>query len=669
MDRKQAERKAKELREQINYHNYRYYVLDSPEISDAEYDELVRQLEQIEEIFPQLIRSDSPTQRVGAPPSEAFAPVQHRDKMLSLGDAFDLGELEAFFNRISKDLSDEPIEFVCELKIDGAAVALTYENGIYARGATRGDGEVGEDISLNIKTIKSVPLSLLIKNPPEVLEVRGEAYLSKEQFKQINEERSNEGLPLFANPRNAASGSLRQLDPKMTAARALDAFFYAVGFSSSEVAKTHWDMLRFLKEVGFKTTPFSILAKSTQDVIAFCQEWQKKRHDLPFEIDGVVVKVNSLDQQAKLGKTTKSPRWAIAFKFPPEQQTTKVLDIQVNVGRTGAVTPVAILEPVRVAGSTVSRSTLHNEDEVKRKDIHIGDYVIIQKAGDVIPEVVAPIPSRRDGHERLFEMPKRCPVCGSDVVRLEGEAVARCTGGISCPAQVFEHILHWGRRGTMDIEGLGPEVVGDLLEKGMIKDAADVYFLTKEDLMKVEHFADKAAENLYQAIQASKNRPLSKLLFALGIRHVGSHIADVLAKHFHSVENLKKATVEELIKVSEIGPKVAESVVTFFKQSHNLEVLEKLKTAGVKMEEAAEPSKPQKLAGLTFVLTGSLDNFSREEASKRIREFGGRVSSSVSSKTDYLVVGAEPGSKFDKAKELGVNILTESQFIHLIGEG
>lgn len=667
MEFKEAEKRAKELRDSINHHNYRYYVLDSPEISDAEYDKLVRVLERIEETYPELITPDSPTQRIGAPPDVGFQPVHHRTKMLSLGDAFDLDELRAFFTRLSKDLTGETVEFVCELKIDGAAIALTYENGLYVRGATRGDGETGEEITPNIKTIKSIPLKLLTPDLPEVLEVRGEAYLSKEQFKQLNEERADQEQSLFANPRNAAAGSLRQLDPRMSAARSLDAFFYAVGYSSSELAGNHWDMLQWLKRAGFKTTPHAVLARSPQEVVDYCQMWQEKRHTLPFEIDGVVVKIDSLDQQASLGETTKSPRWAIAFKFPPEQQTTKILDIQVNVGRTGAVTPVAVLEPVRVAGSTVSRATLHNEDEVRRKDIRIGDYVVVQKAGDVIPEVVAPISSRRNGRERLFEMPKKCPVCGSDVLRLEGEAVARCSGGISCPAQVFEHILHWGRRGTMDIEGLGPEVVKELLDKGLIKNAADLYDLTKEDLLKVEHFADKAAENLFNAIQLSKQRPLSKLLFALGIRHVGSHIADVLAGHFHSVKNLERATVEELIEVPEIGPKVAESVVTFFKQHHNLEVLEKLKAAGVRMEEEALSKKSQTLAGLTFVLTGTLTSLSREEAGMRIKQFGGRVSSSVSSKTDYVVVGAEPGSKFDKARELGVKTIDEAGFLKLLG--
>ncbi len=665
-EKKDVKKRVQELRDLINYHNYRYYVLDSPEISDAEYDELVKELIKLEEAHPELITPDSPTQRIGAPPAEGFTPVRHRARMFSLQDAFGLEELEAFFKRLSRELPNEKFEYVCELKIDGAAVALNYEKGIYVRGATRGDGEIGEDITPNIKTIKSVPLKLLLEKPPEFLEVRGEAYLSKEQFEKINQERSEEGLPLFANPRNAAAGSLRQLDPKITASRELAVIIHGLGFISGEAPKTHFEALQFLERAGFKITPFVKKAVTTEEVFDFCREWERKRDKLPFEIDGVVIKVNSIEQQRRLGETSKAPRWAIAYKFPPEEKTTKVLNIDVNVGRTGALTPVAILEPVKVAGSTVSRATLHNEDEMRRKDIRIGDYVIVRKAGDVIPEIVAPIPSRRTGKEKIYQFPKKCPVCGSDVVRPEGEAVARCTGGISCPAQVFEHLLHWGRRGTMDIEGLGPEVVKDLLEKNLIKNVADLYYLTKEDLLKVEHFADKAAENLYQAIQKSKNRPLSKLLFALGIRHVGSHLASVLAKHFSSIDKLSKAKFEELQGIPEVGPKVAESITTFFKQKHNLEVINRLKKAGVKMEAVMVAPTFQKLAGLTFVVTGTLEKFTREEVKSKIEDLGGRVASSVSKKTDYVIVGENPGSKLDKARELGVKIINENDFINLL---
>lgn len=665
MEKEEAKKIIEDLRKQINYHNYRYYVLDSPEISDDQYDELVRQLIKLEEEFPDLVTPDSPTQRVGAPPAEGFLPVKHLERMFSLADAFDLGELRAFFERVRKLLPEEKVEYVCELKIDGTAVAIVYREGHYWRAATRGDGEVGEDITPNVKTIKSVPLVLRGETVPSILEVRGEAYLTKEQFIKVNEERAEAGEPLFANPRNSAAGSLRQLDPKITARRKLDFFAHGLGKVEGMSFNSHWEVLQYLNQAGFKITPFAQLFSSEAEVEAFCQEWEEKRHSLPFEIDGVVVKVNSLSQQRFLGFTTKSPRWAIAYKFPAEQQVTKLLDIEVSVGRTGALTPVAILEPVRVAGSTISRATLHNEDEIKRKDIRIGDWVVVQKAGDVIPEVVAPVPSRRTGQERFFKMPDSCPVCGSEVVRPEGEAVARCTGGIYCPAQVFEHLLHWGRRGSMDIDGLGPEVIKDLLDKGLVKNVASLYKLTKEDLLQVEHFQEKSADNLYRAIQASKNRPLSKLLFALGIRHVGSHLATVLAKNFKSLENLKKATYEDLISIPEVGPKVAESVITFFRQPHNLEVIEELKKAGLKMEEE-EVVKETKLSGLSFVFTGTLKSFSREEAKELVESLGGKVSSSVSSKTSYVVVGEDPGSKYQKAIQLGVKILTEEDFLKLV---
>lgn len=662
-----VKKRLKELRNLINYHDYRYYVLDSPEISDAEYDELMRKLIAIEGAHPELVTPDSPTQRVGAPPAEGFLPVRHRSRMLSLADAFSFDELSAFFERVGRALPGEEVDYVCELKIDGTAISLNYEDGLLTRGATRGDGETGEDITSNIKTIRSIPLRLRLEKPPAFMEVRGEAYFSKEQFEEINKERSKEGLPLFANPRNAAAGSLRQLDPNITARRELDSIFYSLGYVPGISFRTHWEVLQFLKKAGFKISKYAERTEDSQKVFDFCSRWQERRDTLPYEIDGVVIKVNSLDQQARLGATSKSPRWAIAYKFPAEQRTTKIVDITVNVGRTGAVTPVAILEPVRVAGSTVSRATLHNEDEMRRKDVRIGDTVVVQKAGDVIPEVVAPVTSKRTGAERVYRMPKKCPVCGADVVRPPDEAVARCTG-IACPAQIFEHILHWASRGAMDIDGLGPAVVSQLLEKGMIEDVADLYYLTREDLLTIEHFADKAAENLLNAIEVSRNRPLSKLLFGLGVRHVGSHVASVLAKHYPSMENLKKASYDDLMMTKEVGPRIAESVVAFFKQNRNLRVLDKLKQAGVRMKEARKAEVPQRLAGLTFVLTGTLAGFTREQAKEAIGGLGGEVSSSVSRKTDYVVAGENPGSKYDKARELGVKILDEEEFVRLIGE-
>jgi len=661
-------KRAKELRDLINYHNYRYYVLDSPEISDAEYDELMRELIAIEEAHPELVTPDSPTQRVGAPPAEGFLPVRHRTKMMSLGDVFSFDELSAFLDRVERGLPGEKVDYVCELKIDGTAISLTYENGLLVTGATRGDGKVGEDITLNIKTIRSIPLRLRLKNPPSLIEVRGEAYISIAQFEEINKERSKKGETLFANPRNAAAGSLRQLDPRITARRELDSIFYGLGYVSDDRSfKTHWEVLEFLKEAGFKVSKLIRHVETRDEIFNFCEKWQEERDSLPYEIDGIVVKVNSLRQQEKLGATSKAPRWAIAYKFPAEQKTTRVKDIMVSVGRTGALTPVAILEPVKVAGSTVSRATLHNEDEMRRKDIRIGDWVVVQKAGDVIPEVVAPISSRRTGEEKIYKIPDRCPVCGAEAIKPPGEAVKRCIN-ISCPAQRFEHVLHWASRGAMDIDGLGPAVVDELLKNKAIEDIADLYFLSKEELLnKIGHFQEKSAENLYNAINNSKNRPFSRVLFGLGIRHVGSHISDVLAQHFPSIEELKNANLDDLTAINEIGPAVAESVIKFFEQERNLKVVDKLKRAGVNLREVIETGAPKKLDGLTFVFTGALSRFAREEAEEKIKALGGRVSSSVSKKTDYVVIGEKPGSKFDKAKSLGVKIIDEEEFVKLIG--
>lgn len=660
------EKRARELRDLINYHNYRYYVLDSPEVSDAEYDELVRELIKIEEEHPKLITPDSPTQRVGAPPAEGFLPIRHRTKMLSLSDAFSFDELSAFLDRIERGLFGEEVDYVCELKVDGTAISLTYGNGLLVTGATRGDGKVGEEITPNTKTIRSIPLRLRLENSPSVMEVRGEAFFSIEQFEEINKERSERGESLFANPRNAAAGSLRQLDPSITARRELDSIVYALGYVSDRSFKTHLDVLQFLKEAGFKISRFAKYVKTRDEIFKFCEEWQEKRDTLPYEIDGIVIKVNSLEQQERLGATSKSPRWAIAYKFPAEQKTTKVNDITVNVGRTGALTPVAILEPVKVAGSTVSRATLHNEDEMRRKDIRIGDWVVIQKAGDVIPEVVAPIASKRTGSEKIYKIPDRCPVCGVEAVRPPGEAVKRCTN-ISCPAQRFEHILHWMSRGAMDIAS-GPATVTELLKKRMISDVGDLYFLSKEDLLNVEHFQEKSAENFYNSVDDSKKRPFSRVLFGLGIRHVGSHVSDVLAKNFPSIEELRDASFEDLTVINEIGPVVAESVIKFFGQESNLKVIDKLKRAGLNMQEVVEIGAPKKLEGLTFVLTGTLARFAREEAEEKIKALGGRPSSSVSKNTSYVVVGEKPGSKLDKAKDLDVKIINEEEFAKLIGE-
>lgn len=658
-------RQIEELREKINYHNYRYYVLDSPEISDAEYDELMRKLISLEEAHPELITPDSPTQRIGAPPAEGFKPIRHKAKMFSLADAFDHDELEAFVNRIKRALLGEKFEFICELKIDGAAVALTYRNGLFVQGATRGDGEVGEDITPNSRTIRSLPLKLLHNSPPEEMEVRGEVFLSKNEFERINQEREKEDLPLFANPRNASAGSLRQLDPAISASRSLDIFLYTAvdgGFSTQE------EMLDFLNKAGMKTNPETRKCENLEEVFAFCHDWTEKRDTLPYEIDGVVIKVNSLSQQERLGYTTKNPRWAIAYKFPAEQQTTLIEDIIVGVGRTGALTPVAKLKPVSISGSTVSAATLHNEDEMKRKDVRIGDTVIVQKAGDVIPEVVSVVKNKRTGKEKIFTMPKKCPICGADVYREPGEAVARCTD-MACPAQVFERIIHFASREAMDIDGLGTAITEELLKRKFISDVGDIYYLRPEQLYQLPGFKEKSVNNLLRSIENSKNQPFSHLLYGLGIRHAGAHVSEVLAKFFSSIESLKKATEEDLLSMGEIGPKIAESVVHFFRQKENLVVLEKLKKAGVKMgEEKPSEEVPQKFLGQTFVLTGELTSMTRNETEEKIKTFGGRPLSSVSKKTDYLVAGVNPGSKYQKAIELDVKIINEEELLKMLEE-
>lgn len=670
---KELAARAEELRRLINHHNYRYYVLDAPEIADAEYDLLMRELIDIESRHSELVAADSPTQRVGGEALDTFKPVRHRTRMLSLANAFSFDELSAFFDRVCKDLGTQEVEMVCELKIDGVAVSLVYENGFYASAATRGDGEVGEDITANVKTISSLPLRLRLvegDGAPEILEVRGEAYLSKEQFKQINEERQELGLPLFANPRNAAAGSLRQLDPKVTAKRNLDIFVYALGFVSGRSFSGHWEVLQYLKDAGLKINPHVKLTSNVAEAYEFCSSWQERRHSLDFEIDGVVVKVNSFAQQEQLGSTSKAPRWAIAYKFPAEQKTTLLKDILVSVGRTGALTPFAVLEPVVVAGSTISKATLHNEDEIRRKDIRIGDTVVVQKAGDVIPEVVAPIISLRTGDEREFVMPRHCPACGTEAMRPEDEAVARCVN-INCPAVIFEHVIHFAARSAMDIDGLGEAVARQLLQKGLIRDVGDIFCLTKEELLGIEHFKDKAAANLYLAIQASKARPLSRLLFALGIRHIGAHVAEVIANRFGTIDRICRAGFEELVATPEVGPRIAQSLVEFCAEERNRALIEKLRTAGVNLEQRRETSQAevdQRFIGKTFVFTGALSLFTRDEAETLVEEHGGKATSSVSKKTDFVVAGENAGSKLDKAQKLGVRIISEDDFKRLISE-
>jgi len=659
-----------ELRRQLNRHNYRYYVLDSPEISDAEYDALFRRLQDLEEQHPDLITSDSPTQRVGAEPLSEFETVRHRLPMLSLGNAFDEDELRAFDERVKRHLSlpaDETIDYLAELKVDGLAVSLTYENGILARGATRGDGATGEDITQNLRTVRAIPLRMLADDPPSFIEVRGEVYLDRREFARINREREEEGQPLFANPRNAAAGSVRQLDSSITARRRLDIIVYGTGALEGLSFERHSEMLDYLVTVGFRASPERAVCRGIDEAAAYCRQWQEKHADLSYGADGVVLKADSLALQSDLGQVSRSPRWAVAYKFPPEEQTTVVKDIFVSVGRTGALTPVAMMEPVVISGSTVQMATLHNEDEVARKDVRVGDTVVVRKAGDVIPEIVSVIEGKRTGDERAFVMPDTCPVCGAEAVREEGEAVRRCTG-IACPAQVNGRIEHFFSRGALDAEGLGPRIIAQLTAKEMVRHPADLYFLTKDDILKLDRMGDKLAQNILDAIATTKRPPLARLISGLGIRHVGGHVSDVLAQRFRSLDRLASATEEELAETMEIGPVIAQAVTVFFRQDQTKELLRKLKGAGVSPQAPAAPEPAPAggpFAGKTVVFTGGL-TIPRSEAEAMVQAQGGRATSSVSKSTDFVVAGDSPGSTFDKARQLGVRVLTEEEFRRMI---
>ena len=673
-DMNKVKQRIETLREVINHHNYRYYVLDSPEISDAEYDELMRELRQLEAEHPELVTPDSPTQRIGAPPVEAFGVVEHPQPLLSLANAFSYEELAAWHKRVSNLLGGHQFNLVCEPKIDGLAVALTYIDGLLATGATRGDGYRGEDITQNLRTIRSIPLSVPREASPR-FEVRGEVYLPKAGFKKLNEERAKEGLPLFANPRNAAAGSVRQLDSSITAKRPLDIFIYALGWAEGKaMPDTHWEIMQYLKSLGFKINPNIALFRSLDEAEKYHQNWVESREKFPYEADGIVVKVNSIALQQELGTVAHEPRWAIAYKFPAIQGTTRLIDIGINVGRTGSLNPYAILEPVRVGGVVISSAALHNEEDIHRKDIRIGDWVVVQRAGEVIPEIVEPIISRRTGKEKIFHMPTRCPVCGSEVIKPEGEAMHRCTNA-ACPSQALERIKHFVSRGAMDIDGVGDKLCQALFEAGLVKDAADLYYLTKEQLLSLERMADKSASNVLNSIKASKDRSLARVIFALGILHVGDQYAELLAESFNSIDDLAKASQEDLLSLPSIGPKIAESIVTFFRQKGNRQIIKKLRKAGVKLEreeikeaqkvgEGLVPSLP--LAGLEFVLTGKLESFSRPEAEAEIKALGGKAASDVTRKTTYVVVGADPGSKLAKAEKLGTKTLNEAEFLELL---
>jgi len=659
------------LREEIRRHEELYYVQDSPEISDAAYDALLASLQKLEQDNPGLITPDSPTQRVGGRPAEAFAEVAHRRPMLSLDNSYNIDELRAFDQRCQRLAEGRKLQYVAELKIDGLSLALHYENGLLIRGVTRGDGRIGEDVTQNARTIRSIPLKLATTKRSDLsaspsLEVRGEAFIPRKVFERINADREDQGEARFANPRNAAAGTIRQLDPKITASRKLEMFAYDLLAGDRKPLPTHWEALDWLASAGFKVTERR-LCDSIDAVIEFAGKIEAQRDDLDYEIDGLVVKVNSTALQDEFGTTNKAPRWAIAYKFAARQAMTKVLSITVQVGRTGALTPVANLEPVSLAGTTVSRATLHNPDEVKRLGIRIGDWVLIEKGGDVIPKVLKVVEAKRTGDEKPFRMPKKCPVCGGEVSRPLGEVVSRCIAA-DCPAQLMGRLLHFSSRRAMRIEGLGEVLVDQLMTSGRVRDAGDLYNLTVEDVASLERMAKKSASNLLAQIEASKERDLSNLIYALGLRHVGDRTAATLARHFGSLEALSKASVEELDDVPEIGLTVAQSVHDWFEDPGNRELCERLRTAGVrtKLDKAAQATDDT-LAGKTFVLTGTLASYTRDEARAAIEARGGRVSSSVSKKTDFVVAGEEAGSKLEKAESLGVKVIDEDEFKKLLG--
>ncbi|WP_068676890.1 NAD-dependent DNA ligase LigA [Oceanobacillus sp. Castelsardo] len=667
MDEKQAQKKIEELKSLLNQYSYEYYVLDQPSVPDSEYDEKLNELQKLEEQFPQFITEDSPTQRVGGEPLEGFVKVEHRVPMLSLGNAFNEQDLRDFARRASQGVDGE-ISFVCELKIDGLAVSLTYENGKFVRGATRGDGTVGEDITNNLKTIRSIPLTL---KEAETLEVRGEAFMPHSSFLKLNElRRENEEEP-FANPRNAAAGSLRQLDPKIAAKRHLDTFLYAVGEWGNNDISTHSGRLEKLKELGFKTNPEWRKCSSIEEVMEFVEYWTKERPNLHYEIDGIVIKVDRLEQQEELGFTAKSPRWAIAYKFPAEEVMTKLIDIELSVGRTGVITPTAILEPVRIAGTTVQRASLHNEDLIREQDIRIGDMVVIKKAGDIIPKVVRVVEEKRSGDATEYHMPEECPACESELVRLEGEVALRCINP-SCPAQLTEGLIHFVSRNAMNIDGLGEKVIIQLFQHGLIKTFADLYRLEREELLKLERMGEKSVQNLLHAIEASKENSLERLIFGLGIRFIGAKAAKTLAMEFESMDNLRHVTYDDLIAVDEIGEKMADAVVQYFQEEHVKDLLIDLKALGINMEykgpKKIETANEESIfTGKTIVLTGKMEHYTRNEAKELIEAMGGSITGSVSKKTDIVIAGEDAGSKYDKAQKLGITIWDEEQLKEALG--
>ena len=654
--------RAEALRRTILYHERKYYVDNDPQISDAEFDRLVRELRDLERRFPDLVTPESPTQRVGERPVEGFPSVVHRTPMLSIDNGYDEDEIQEFEERVRKLLPGKEIAYTAELKIDGLGISILYRDGKLARAVTRGDGVRGDDVSGNVRTIRSVPL--VIGEKAEV-EVRGEIYLPFASFRKINREREEAGEPLFANPRNAAAGSIRLLDPREVASRNLSVFLYYLVVDGKE-GPSQWGALQKLKALGFKTNPHSRFCPTLDDVLAYYREWNGKRDSLDYDADGIVVKVDSADERRALGSTAKSPRWAISYKFPARQATTRVNDIVIQVGRTGALTPVAVLEPVKLSGTTISRSTLHNEEEVRRKDVRVGDFVLIERSGDVIPQVVSVMKRRRPRGSRPFTWPRRCPVCGSGIFRPEGEVISRCVNS-SCPARIRESILHFAGRRAMDIDGLGEAVVDQLLGAGLIRAIPDLYGLRYDDLVGLERLGPKSSRNLLDEIEESKTRGLPRLLFALGIRHVGERLAQTLAARFQTLEALEAAGREELVQVEDVGPKVAESILFFFAQPASRELVRRLKEAGVFVRVAGDAAGPKPLAGQVFVITGTLAGMSRDEARELLEGRGAEVGSSVTRKTTGLIVGESPGSKLDKARELGVRLIGEREFLELAG--
>jgi DNA ligase (NAD+) len=665
--RAEAKLRVEELRSLIDHHRYRYHVLDDPEVSDVEYDELMRALRQLEDAFPELQTPDSPTQTVGGAVGDLFTPVQHRAPMLSLDNAFSFDELDAWFQRVERG-AGTGARFACELKIDGVACALTYDDGVLVKAATRGDGRTGEDITSNVRTVKGVPRRLDVDDVPPTIEVRGEMYLPVKAFEELNVQLTEKGQRPFANPRNAAAGSLRQKDPKVTASRPLRMWVHSFGYAEGVSLASHLEFLDWAAKAGLPVAPTTERRDSPDGVKAFVTHWGEHRHDVDWEIDGIVIKVDQVGLQRELGATSNAPRWAIAYKFPPEERTALLRKIDVHTGRTGKVTPFAVLDPVFVGGVKITYATLHNEHEVHRKDVRQGDTVIVRRAGDVIPEIVGPVPAKRKKGARTWKFPKACPSCGTELVRREDEADWRCPNRASCPSQNQEWLFHFAGRGAMDIEGLGYMTLMQLVDRGLVKDPADVYALAPEQLLELQKFADKSVDNLLAAIEGSKDRPIWRLLVGLNIRHVGSHVAQVLARAFGSIDALAAATAEQIDDVPEIGPEIAATVAAWFDGPGNLALIEKLRAAGVRMaEERLAETGPKPLEGMTIVLTGGLSSLSREEAVAAAETAGARVASSVSKKTDFVVAGENPGTKLAKAEQLGVDVADEAEFLRRLG--